>query len=219
MSAFLPDTDILAGFTAELAAALARRDLAQAIDSEAMAAEMATDYAATLAANGDMVVDPPSEAHLARCAAILAGYRALMPRLSESKTAIEVLRDAVLTPRRATVEAWLGERMGVTPEAPEAAFAATSDNFKARGDRVFGETYVYEQAVKDESRNFVNVTRCFFNDFFRRSGTPELTQLCCALDMLWADALNDGAYDVSFERPTTLAQGDDCCRFQFSRKT
>jgi hypothetical protein len=218
MTAFLPDRDVLETFTRELGAAIERGPPATAIDAEALAAAMKDSFEAAVAANREAIVDKPSELHLQRCSAILAGYRALSALVDDEAWTLAVLQDAVVAPRMATVREWLAERMGVDASAPDEAFAATSANFKARGDRVFGKAYAYEQEVEDEDRNFVNVTRCFFNDFFRRNEAPELTRLCCALDMLWADELNEGAYNVSFERPATLAEGDDCCRFQFSRK-
>ncbi len=217
MTAFLPDADIQESFTRELSAAIERSPPKTPIDAEALATAITQGFEAAVAANRDAVIDGPSEQHLQRCAAMIAGYRALSTQIDDEVWTLAVLRDALLTPRMATVREWLGERMGVDPEWPEGAYAATQANFKARGGRVFGKAYTYEQEVKDETRNFVNVTSCFFNDFFHRNETPQLTQLCCALDMLWADELNEGAYNVRFERPATMARGDDCCRFQFSR--
>jgi hypothetical protein len=51
-------------------------------------------------------------------------------------------------------------------------------------------------------------------------GAPRLltmTPLFCALDKVWAEALEQPQYGVRFERPTTLARGDDVCRFQFHK--
>ena len=62
------------------------------------------------------------------------------------------------------------------------------------------------------------INKCLFNDFFRQHGAPELTSIFCALDSMWIDELHQPKYGVRFERPTTLAGGDDACRFQFSRK-
>ena len=71
--------------------------------------------------------------------------------------------------------------------------------------------------VRDDSRTFVNIERCLFNEFFRRNGAPEVIPILCALDNIWADELARPRYGVRFERPTTLARGDDACRFQFSK--
>jgi hypothetical protein len=42
-------------------------------------------------------------------------------------------------------------------------------------------------------------------------------QIFCALDSVWIDELHQPRYGTRFARPTTLAKGDDACRFQFSR--
>ena len=153
MTAFLPDADIQESFTRELSAAIERSPPKTPIDAEALATAITQGFEAAVAANRDAVIDGPSEQHLQRCAAMLAGYRALSTQIDDEVWTLAVLRDALLTPRMATVREWLGERMGVDPEWPEGAYAATQANFKARGGRVFGKAYTYEQEVKDENRN------------------------------------------------------------------
>ena len=39
--------------------------------------------------------------------------------------------------------------------------------------------------------------------------------LLCATDYIWGDALEK--YGIRFERPTTLSEGSDACRFQLFR--
>ena len=56
-----------------------------------------------------------------------------------------------------------------------------------------------------------------FAEFFHRNGAPEVTATLCALDDIWAEELRKPGYGVHFERPTTLAKGDDACRFQFTK--
>jgi hypothetical protein len=75
----------------------------------------------------------------------------------------------------------------------------------------------YVQEVQDRTRSFINIQQCFFNDFFRANGAPEVTPIFCAMDYLWAEELEQPHYGVRFDRPTTLAQGDDMCRFQFTK--
>lgn len=57
----------------------------------------------------------------------------------------------------------------------------------------------------------------WFNDFFRANNANALTVVCCAMDYVWAEELAHPRYGVRFERPTTLAAGDDTCRFRFFR--
>ena len=82
-----------------------------------------------------------------------------------------------------------------------------------------GSTIRYVQDVQDAERSFTNIHRCFYNDFFRANGAPEVTPIFCAMDYLWAEELEKPQYGVRFERPTTLARGDDMCRFQFTKIT
>ena len=79
-------------------------------------------------------------------------------------------------------------------------------------------TFRYATDIRDGRRNFVKIERCFFNDFFRENRAPEVTSLYCALDKVWADVLEEQRYGVRFERPTTLANGDDACRFRFHKR-
>ena len=90
-------------------------------------------------------------------------------------------------------------------------------NFQKRGEQRFGSAFRSATTAQDGSRNFVNIERCFFNDFFRANDAKEVISLFCALDKVWAEALEQPRYGVRFERPTTLANGDDACRFQFRK--
>jgi hypothetical protein len=51
----------------------------------------------------------------------------------------------------------------------------------------------------------------------KANGAPELTLAFCTFDNLWGDLLKGDDYRVRFERPTTIAAGDDSCRFEFWR--
>ena len=97
------------------------------------------------------------------------------------------------------------------------AFDRIKANFRPGGERIFGKGFRYEDEAVDAGRNFVSIRRCLFNDFYRRHGAPQLTQLFCATDMIWAQELNEGPYNARFERPTKLADGADMCRFNFTR--
>jgi hypothetical protein len=167
--------------------------------------------------NRHFVRDAPSEQWLYTSCVVLATYLEFKqyvvgPRL------LELFRESMSAPFRAGISGYLEGRFGISDAAPQEAFVRISENFQKRGEERFGTSFRYAAAVQDASRNFVNIERCFFNDFFRANQAPEVTALFCALDKVWAEALEQGGYGVRFERPTTLANGDDACRFQF-RKT
>jgi len=102
-------------------------------------------------------------------------------------------------------------------DAPAQASARIPENFKTRGEARFGKLSPLSRTCRMRTAPFTNIHRCFFNDFFRANGAAEVTSIFCALDNVWVDALHEARYGVRFARPTTLAQGADACRFQFSR--
>lgn len=168
-------------------------------------------------ANQARVVDEPSQHHLELTSLILASYRVLVPIMQDREAILTLLRNVLAEPLQSQMQTYLTQRFGIDPTIPAQAFGAAAENFKQRGEQRFGKAFQYEQEVQTPEQSFVNIRRCFFNDFFRTNGAPELTPLFCFMDTLWADALHEGKYNVRFERPTTLAAGDDMCRFQFTR--
>ncbi len=137
--------------------------------------------------------------------------------LAEPASVLTIIRAALTAPFEQQVSQYLDGRFGISQAAPQEAFVRIAENFKRRGEERFGRAFAYVQDVQDAERSFTNIARCFFNDFFRTNGAPEVTAVFCALDKVWAEALESGPYGVRFDRPTTLAEGDDACRFQFRR--
>ena len=133
-----------------------------------------------------------------------------------AETAIEILTNALAQWTLQNRERYTYLRLGISRSEPQQAFAQVKKNFKLRGEQRFGSHFVYEQDVLDEKRCFVNITKCLYNDYFRALGCPEATKVFCAMDILWAEEATQPMYRLHFERPTTLAQGQDKCRFQFS---
>jgi hypothetical protein len=175
-------------------------------------------HAATLAEqNAARATDGPSQQWLALSSLLLAAYRELQPLVGDAQEVLAILRHAMAAPIQARIATHLEERFGITQETPADAFTLIAANFKRRGDERFGDAFTYVQDVQDETRSFINIERCFFNDFIRANGAPEVTPIFCAMDYLWADELEQPRYGVRFDRPTTLAQGHDACRFQFTK--
>ena len=169
--------------------------------------------------NEGFAVDLASSRWLGRAAVVLAAYRALCSIDRLASRAIEELRGAVVEQFGHQVDGYLTERFGIEHDKPQEAFARISENFQKRGEARFGSAFRYEWEVRDEARNFVNIRRCGYHDFFRTNGAPEVTSVFCTLDIAWADEMRRRNYPVRFERPTTLAQGSDACRFQFTKAT
>jgi hypothetical protein len=164
----------------------------------------------------DMATDAPAEQWLLTSSTVLAAYQALAPFVPGA-CLVDVFLEAMASPFRERIASYLESRFGIADDAPGEAFARISENFEARGEQRFGRAFRYSADVRDTTRNFVNIERCFFNDFFRRNDARELTSIFCALDKVWAEELAKPRYGVRFDRPTTLANGDDACRFQFRK--
>ncbi len=168
--------------------------------------------------NKARMIDAPSRQWLLLASMVLAAYRELLPLVGDEQTGLSILRDAMAAPFKERLTSYIADRFGISQDAPEQAFNRIAENFKARGEERFGQAYTYVQEVQDEGRSFVNIQKCFFDDFFRANGAREVTPIFCAVDNLWAEELEKPQYGVRFERPTTLARGDDMCRFQFTKK-
>jgi hypothetical protein len=208
------DEGFAKGFLAAISSQLGAEDLARwrARESNVRA------EAQRLADGGThLVCDAQSAAWVGVCSVILASYRDLCNLHNDPWTGLTMVREALMKPFREGIVAYIQERFGITQEAPDGAFERISENFKRGGESRFGSAFKYVQAEQDESRSFTNIEKCLFHDFCRANSAPELTPLLCALDNVWADELSHPKYGIRFERPTTLAEGQDACRFQFTR--
>ena len=167
--------------------------------------------------NARLAEDPAAGRWIQLSSMLLATYRSLRSSLGDEKRALTILREALTRPLQGQITSYIQARFGISQDAPQEAFHHVSENFKSRGELSFGRSFRYVDAIHDDRRAFVNIERCLFNEFFRRNGAPEITPILCALDNVWADELSKPRYGVRFERPTTLAKGDDACRFQFTK--
>lgn len=162
--------------------------------------------------------EPPSGMAITIVAFLLSSYRVLVPDILNREAAIEVLRTSLTARLQRNIASYIADRFDIRSDQPGDAFAKIARNFKTRGEERFGRAFVYEQEVREPERSFINVRRCFFNDYFREQGTPELTPILCELDNIWAEELQKPQYRLRFQRPSTLATGGEMCRFQFFNK-
>lgn len=168
--------------------------------------------------NADRITDRQSESHLKFCSTLLATYESFREQEDDSGTAVADLDEILVQPFRDRIEWWLDIRFGVNAQTADKAFETMALNFVDRGAGEFGESFDYVQEAKDETRSLVQIKKCFFNSFFRDNGAPEITPVLCAMDMVWADRINEGPYNTRFERPSLMSMGDDACRFYFYRR-
>ncbi len=80
-----------------------------------------------------------------------------------------------------------------------------------------GKNTVFEEEGDGILFHSINVKQCGYHEFFKANGAPELTKLLCPWDNNWADEIKPDKHGIEFSRPTTIAKGDDMCRFQFRK--
>lgn len=167
--------------------------------------------------NGWRVTDVQGAMHLKTGCTLLAVYRALSPLFENTRDLLDIIKQMIDSLAfREGGEAFLINRFGIDPQDPLKVWDRICSNFLRQGQEEYGASWVYEQGIRDKRRFFVNVRKCGFKDFFIENGARELLYLLCAVDYIWADALEK--YDITFLRPTTLSEGSDACRFQFFKK-
>lgn len=161
-----------------------------------------------------MATDAPAQVHLLMTAYVLAGYRVMRAEGMAAETVRDLLQEAFtgMGGRWIRLFSWLRLRFARDP------LTALRRTAQRRALSDYGSTFRFSE--KDIARGFVlQVHRCFYYDFFRRNGHPELTTIFCAWDRNWGDAIEPKRLGVRFERPATLAEGHAACEFVFRRET
>jgi len=185
--------------------------------SDGLDTEVTSEAHALCTDSGSFLVDSQSEWLLGYSAAVLACHRVLTKQTGRLEEPKRLIGDALTRLAEERRTSYVEARLGVRLDDPESAFARIAESFIERGESRFGQTFRYVQELLDEERYFVQIETCFFDRFFRLHKAEDLTSLLCRLDIVWAEELHQRCPTVEFSRPTTLAAGDDACRFQFHR--
>ena len=147
---------------------------------------------------------------------MLAVHRTLLPHFEQKQALLSHMKAVIDRINfQGGMDAFLLEHFGISPEAPEDAWDQICANFIPKGRERYGSGWVVEQGMRDDRRCFFNFHKCGFADFFLDNDAREVLYLVCATDYIWGDALEK--YGIRFERPTTLSEGADACRFQLFR--
>ena len=145
---------------------------------------------------------------------VLAAYRALESKYEKREELLDLIRQWLIELNfRDGAESFLKEGFNISKEHPEKAWENMCDGYLGRVSAKYGQGWEYEQGMCDERRFFINVRKCLFADFFLAHNAQDVLYQLCVTDYVWGDALAD--YQIHFERPTTLSEGSDACRFQF----
>lgn len=180
--------------------------------------EKVRDYSARLAEqNSSLAADGAALGHIAFCSYLLALYRELGLYLEDRLVRIDILRTAMADVFGRGIQTYIKGRFDVDRDEPAGAYQAVLSTFKARGEKFFGDAFVYDQETNGDSETTFGVRKCLFKDYFSRNDATELLPLFCAMDTVWSQEMNTGPYNVRFDRPTIMSVGDDKCRFRFRR--
>ncbi|WP_274630747.1 L-2-amino-thiazoline-4-carboxylic acid hydrolase [Arvimicrobium flavum] len=149
---------------------------------------------------------------------VLGSWLALKDKGLDDGAVRDALVGALSIWVRENAESYAEARLGIRRDQPDQAFENARANFKTRGEARFGSQFRYQVDVADDKRAHFGITRCLFNDLLRAAGYPQVIPVFCAMDIVWAQEVTHKRYNLDFTRPTTLAAGDDKCRFQFDRR-
>lgn len=167
-------------------------------------------------ANGWRAKDRQGAVYLKVACTVLAIYRTLLPCFEDKRALLEHIKAVIdLINFQGGMDAFLLDHFGISPDAPDEAWDRICTDYIRRSQERYGSGWVVEQGIKDERRCFFNYHSCGFADFFLDNDAREVLYLFCATDYIWGDALEK--YGIRFERPTTLSEGADACRFQLFR--
>ena len=169
--------------------------------------------------NEDLVTDKVNLRNVMLSSGILALYRLIIPVLEDKDRAIDIIRQVLENEFVKTINEYMVQRFDIHQDKPQESFDKVAHNFINRGKRGFGTGFTYKPDISTADRTWVNISHCFFYDFFRRNNAPEVTRVMCALDIVWAKKLKVDGHNVRFNRPATMADGGEVCQFHFYKAT
>ena len=188
--------------------------LGERFPGDGLLGRLASRHAQLVADQQHRIVDEPSRHNLAMTLAVLAAYQELASD-GEEESLIEALRAAFVEPLEPFVRT---ATRSVLDQAPD-PFRAMVDLTKDREEHAFGAGFVFTHPDNDHDRYTAQVERCFYHGALAANGAAHLTQIFCAFDSNWIDAIDPVRDGFEFERPTTISTGGRSCPFQFRRTT
>jgi hypothetical protein len=94
-------------------------------------------------------------------------------------------------------------------------FEQIVDASRMRGQYFFGSTFTFEREQDDEHAYLLNVTSCFYHNFFSKNNAPELTAIFCEFNNIWIEHIDSKKHNFRFERTETMGFGGRKCSFYF----
>jgi len=159
----------------------------------------------------EFIRDEPSQFHLLLTSYLLSAVEVL-ERITTGDNAKTIAGNAFAENGRVVIA--LSMKAGLLFSRDKFKFIQ-----KSSGENVveeYGSGFDIEIETDNSTFMTTRIKKCGFHEFFVRHGRPELTRLMCEWDNNWSDVLNESKH-VEFDRPTTIAAGDDSCAFQFRK--
>ncbi|MDY6793821.1 MAG: L-2-amino-thiazoline-4-carboxylic acid hydrolase [Actinomycetota bacterium] len=141
----------------------------------------------------------------------LALYRALYDETGSAEEAVDTAHELMW-------EAFMkvpSRIMGTMIAAARDPFAGFAAGMRWTNTHVFPEPWWRRENIDMEDGVGMDYTGCFYYDYLRRKGAPELTRAFCEMDVKQASCFPP---QIEFVRTQTLATGHDRCDFRYYRR-
>jgi hypothetical protein len=165
--------------------------------------------------NKSMPGDVYSDFHLSWCSAILATYKACLKKKMTKEKSIEFTANAIFENMKADN---IAQRIKTMLDKSNDPFKTIVNSSKYQEENFFGSTFVITRPIDDDNHYLCIISKCFYNDFFRRNESQELMQIACRWDYIsWTKGIIPDKHKIKFERKTTLGLDNQECPFDFER--
>lgn len=158
------------------------------------------------------ITDKQSQSHQIMCSFVLAAFENLASKKG-TKEAIEELTETLKKFGGKYVQWSMKIMLWVKRDKKKFIENAATEKSK----ETYGESFIISEE-RNENQFTSIVKKCGYFEFFKRKDKPELTKVFCEWDSLWADEINKQNCGIRFKRPTTIANKNEDCRFEFHYK-
>lgn len=141
----------------------------------------------------------------------LALYRALSEELGRGEDPVEVTHQLMWDTFMKKPSRIMGSMMANTKDP----FDGFAQSLAWTNAHIFPEPYWRRTDVDFEDGVGIDYTGCFYYDYFKSKGVPELTKAFCEMDIRQAECFPP---QIEFQRKETLPTGHDRCDFRYYKR-
>jgi hypothetical protein len=179
--------------------------------------DILADCKSVFTSNKSRIIDYQSEFHVLWCSVITAIYLKAKAMNFNEEHAIELTKEIIFSNMGA---ASIAKYMAKALDKAECKFIYIVNSSKKQEVDFFGKAFIFLRTVDNENKYHLLVKKCFYYDFFKETGNPELMKIACEWDLVsWAGAIDEEKHKVKFERNVTLGASEKVCEFIFERIT